>query len=105
MWTDFVAIPAFKEELFVSPFPIICGCKRIYFDFDDIEQIIHKHQSENESTDYDQFAILDIDGSFTNDDLKFPPLENERKIVRYLTQFKNRRNLATYEFSYREIMQ
>lgn len=50
-----------------------------------------------------QFAILDIDGCFTNY-IKFPNLPHEDISLRGLNLKKNEK-IAKYDYAYREMMQ
>ena len=60
-----------------SPFPILFACSHIVCDFEGFEAL-----------DKDHIAICDIDGSFTNN-LNFPELEDEKRILRSLSALKN----------------
>lgn len=75
--------PGRKERvgMFQSPIPIIFACGQLAQDFDFFESQGHSLQRDN-------IAICDIDGSFTNN-LVFPELENEKKIIRSISGIKN----------------
>ena len=49
------------------------------------------------------FAILDIDGSYTNNKV-FEELPDELRIIRMLNNLKNKR-ITKYDFAYKELLQ
>lgn len=88
-----------KVGLFSSPIPIIFACSHHAGDFEYFEM-------KGEEIGRDNVAICDIDGSFTNN-LKFPELEDEKRMLRSLSALKNFRGAksdSAFEESYAEEM-
>ena len=77
-----------------SPSPVIFCCNPLCAGYD--------HFRELQQNGFNNLAILDIDGSFTND-LHFPKLQMEENHLRSLNFAKNTK-VAKYDYAYREML-
>lgn len=75
-----------------SPFPILFACSHLVKDFEYFEELSKEH-----------IAICDIDGSYTNN-IQFPELEDEKKILRSLSALKNFKG-AKFDSAFHEMYQ
>ena len=75
-----------------SPFPIMFACSHLVAHYEYFEELGKDH-----------IAICDIDGSFTNN-LDFPELEDEKRILRSLSALKNFKG-AKFDSAFHEMYQ
>ncbi len=81
-----IGLSAYAE----SPTPVIFCCSPLAMDFDYFMKL--------EEDGMNNLAILDIDGSVTNNQ-QFPTTESERDIMRTLNNLKNRK-IQKYDYAY-----